>query len=1187
MACEGGNGASESDETGTEVDEDHHNETFGQSPSSKFNGPSTSGHSSGKVSRTTLLSFFKRTRPDSDEDIPENIPTKKKKSLKVESPQLICLKCGLKFKRTNKYYLERHGKEKHKYDTGYNASKDIVHIDSPMNTRPFKHDTKRKNHLGTKSTHQNGDKPPSDCEKPPSDCDKPPSDCDKPPSDCDKPPSDCDKPPSDCDKPLPSVPAHQPSPAAAPSPSPTILTFEDGAMTDVMEMPSSLDTARPISPTPSSGEIMPRLRAAQPVTLEDYVLKKKNTEAPTTNTLAEILTTLRNLEAKIDQISMQHPSKKLETSSYLMDAATTQRFHEATSIAAVAACTSIVLEPLEMGEETRIYCSLCREAFGLEGPSKHGKKMLSSIKFCEGFLEKNENLVAANGLNKTKNPKRFSELKKEIGSHLTGMSTSGHAHLDAHKLKKREMETEEKHVDALQNLVKAALTTIKMGAAAEHFETEVVMLDDAKVDVGTLGHSRKQMEGFTDALIGHCRLKLKRYLTTPLPSTSFFPHYAVACDKSTPGRETNHAIMLLAPYKGVRQAYPIGAPKVYSNEEGRVVGGTAEELAAQVIDTIVEFSLVEPENLSYLIANHSDGQYQSVGFQAELSKHCQTSTREGRAQGLEFPVIWDGAHWLDLCIKTTKDKSSSSKFFKKFLDRANSFNDMFHSGRGYDEYKAVKEKTNAQGVRLSGYSVTRFSSSAFDSLKGLYSSYKALILTYEENRETESDTDEMKFKIRGWDFALELCLMLDIFQPIVSVMVLSQRVGQQIWSITAWIEDLIQLLKTMENDLRKLKRKEDLRLLPIARFPITTAHTKELLSSTKENKHGTFHSMPLVEGWLVVDKEEGSKNGIDWKMLEFKEIAKELCTLTTNLIANIEIRHKSGINGMASTLAACIAPIPIIKRLCGSRSGPTKRPIMGGGGQQQNRFKTDGREAFRAFYAYVCELPHISSRQKKDGLLFDEDMADEVFSKYTDLLYDMVWNTNSLRRKVFTDLPTTTARLVEFSFHEHDQTTLQAPIFRFRFSDRSETKSAFDEGAFISAIYTEEEVYTELGIEAATALDVAVAMGGCEAIVEGFYSVIKRHLFQGPMENKNMVERAIVDWLMPIPARCPSTIKSVAKLYLKGHSKLNLLPHRSVHHSDVRNRGKYSDVSKVIKRHTQKPVNYPLFLDQEDLTDFV
>ena len=66
-----------------------------------------------------------------------------------------------------------------------------------------------------------------------------------------------------------------------------------------------------------------------------------------------------------------------------------------------------------------------------------------------------------------------------------------------------------------------------------------------------------------------------KYLKNPLESTGLRPHISLAVDKSTPHRDTNHAILVLLPVDGKRIAVPLDAPPVYSmlKEQRTLKGG--------------------------------------------------------------------------------------------------------------------------------------------------------------------------------------------------------------------------------------------------------------------------------------------------------------------------------------------------------------------------------------------------------------------------------------------------------------------------------------------------------------------------------------------------------------------------------------------------------------------------------------
>ena len=83
-------------------------------------------------------------------------------------------------------------------------------------------------------------------------------------------------------------------------------------------------------------------------------------------------------------------------------------------------------------------------------------------------------------------------------------------------------------------------------------------------------------------------LQTKKFLQQPLLSTGLRPHISVAVDKSTPHRDTNHAILVLLRVNGKRVALPLDAPLVYSisGETNEIKGGSGHDLAKQVVTVL-------------------------------------------------------------------------------------------------------------------------------------------------------------------------------------------------------------------------------------------------------------------------------------------------------------------------------------------------------------------------------------------------------------------------------------------------------------------------------------------------------------------------------------------------------------------------------------------------------------------------
>lgn len=132
------------------------------------------------------------------------------------------------------------------------------------------------------------------------------------------------------------------------------------------------------------------------------------------------------------------------------------------------------------------------------------------------------------------------------------------------------------------------------------------------------------------------------------------------------------------------------------------------------------------------------------------------------------------------------------------------------------------------------------------------------------------------------------------------------------------------------------------------------------------------------------------------------------------------------------------------------------------------------------------------------------------------------------------------------------------------------------EETLVSSFYKNPSVYESLGCEACIVLDVALAAGGCEAVVEGFYSLVKAHKKSGGQGNEVLVERAIVDWALPDPLTCPKTMEEIGKLYTERSKKLGLPKHQVPIFSDVRRRAaRHHTVSQVVDRLRMEPPKCP------------
>ena len=269
-------------------------------------------------------------------------------------------------------------------------------------------------------------------------------------------------------------------------------------------------------------------------------------------------------------------------------------------------------------------------------------------------------------------------------------------------------------------------------------------------------------------------LQTKTYLQEPLVSTGLRPHVSLAADKSTPHRETNHAIMVILPVEGKRVALPIDAPIVYSNDEEEfdLQGGSGEDLAQQVVTVIrdklgfsqndmqyirgiflfiklfhinllcnmlKDYLKFDNANILYILAFHADGQYQANTFVDALHEIMGNSNHPGDPF---FLTTWDVSHWVNLVMEKLRENDLSAAFLKRLIQRSNKLHVMFGRGRGFAEYKGVAASLNLKALHTVTFSTTQFFSSSYEQWDKIYCSYKALIEAFMRCREKEDDEEE-------------------------------------------------------------------------------------------------------------------------------------------------------------------------------------------------------------------------------------------------------------------------------------------------------------------------------------------------------------------------------------------------------------------------------------------------------------
>ncbi len=158
---------------------------------------------------------------------------------------------------------------------------------------------------------------------------------------------------------------------------------------------------------------------------------------------------------------------------------------------------------------------------------------------------------------------------------------------------------------------------------------------------------------------------------------------------------------------------------------------------------------------------------------------------------------------------------------------------MFGRGRGHAEYKGFAKILGLKALETVTHATTRFKSSSFEQWEKIYASYEAMIKAFIQNRQDDNDEcEETKYQVRGQDYAIDLCGMIDVLKP-------------PPWKIVAWFPKVTALLSKIEDELEQLKLGDV--LIPDKKVvPKLAQHWEEL--TREEIEDCTFQGIEVYPG---------------------------------------------------------------------------------------------------------------------------------------------------------------------------------------------------------------------------------------------------------------------------------------------------------------------------------------------------
>ena len=314
-----------------------------------------------------------------------------------------------------------------------------------------------------------------------------------------------------------------------------------------------------------------------------------------------------------------------------------------------------------------------------------------------------------------------------------------------------------------------------------------------------------------------------------------------------------------------------------------------------------------------------------------------------------------------------------------------------------------------------------------------------------------------------------------------------------------------------------------------------------------------------MPGWLVTNETTEVRNGkrattYTWDARSPYDCITDLIVLCKSLRVGLEGQYNNIVPSSVKKLGKVFDVEEIVRQLCKFKVEDGKLILAR---EDRIEWETSGSNEFHEFYQHVCSLPHVHALAdaNHDMDLLPTD-SHAVLKKFKNTLQKIFWmGLGSCVEELFVDRQGEV--VVEFKNSRMIMLSeLKAKLldvwFEISFDSGVVVEARLIEENLVAAFYVNSCIYEALGPEICIVLDVALAAGGCEAVVEGFYSLVKAHKKAGGQGNEMLVKRAVVDWSLPDPLSCPKTMEEIGQLYTEGNKKLGLSKHRLPIFSDER-----------------------------------
>ena len=489
----------------------------------------------------------------------------------------------------------------------------------------------------------------------------------------------------------------------------------------------------------------------------------------------------------VKNLKMTREAPKRDSASRPTDASASSQNNEEADIEAlkilIQSCRSIQrlcdLANLKLSDDGLI-CTVCAS----DWHTGHGVFKYDVDEVGVDFTEGNQ-------------PVAFINLKKSVRRHLsTQTHKSNLIKADDDSIRARKLQKLNQTVGL--TVGKQAYRTLKYGRPFTDFEIDMLLLSDAKANVGNLNHSEKFPASMRPAFATAIDQRVEKYLKEPLPATLDIPPIGIVADKVTTKRRTGQlygGVIFTPNMPSLLTPISLGISPV-KHHDGR-------SIAEDICNATNSYNIQPSQIAGYGF----DGQYFKLNVPTHINNILELDDM--------VSFTWDAAHLLQLAEKDTRTKETP--WMEDLIKTIAAVLNKFQFGKSFE---AAIEKAAALGVDLKApqwFSDTRFASFAHIVFRNFMDNYKVIRSVLEEIAASDdiraSDACALLGRIRTIDFVTKLLVCVDFYGALGEISNVLQKVDMPIWDKARALKEYFLTLEKQQawedQEWKKVRHHED------------------------------------------------------------------------------------------------------------------------------------------------------------------------------------------------------------------------------------------------------------------------------------------------------------------------------------------------------------------------------------------